>query len=92
MPQTVNSSHGLILFNPYIEPLSGTTSLGQSWPGSDDNKGVLRISQNLGITGASPSDFLVSYQDTRWKGSYPAAEKQSMYSTAPNDWAINIRH
>ena len=28
-------------------------------------------------------------QDTCWRwGSYPSAEKQSVYSTAPADWAI----
>ena len=27
-------------------------------------------------------------QDTRWGGSYPSTEKQSVYSTAPADWAI----
>ena len=27
------------------------------------------------------------YQDTRWEGSYPSGEKQSVYSTAPADWA-----
>ena len=26
-------------------------------------------------------------QDTRWVGSYPSAEKQSVYFTAPADWA-----
>ena len=25
-------------------------------------------------------------QDTSWGGSYPSAEKQSVYSTAPADW------
>ena len=30
-------------------------------------------------------------QDTRWGGgSYPSAEKQSVYSTAPADWAIEV--
>ena len=31
-------------------------------------------------------------QDTRWCGSYPLTEKQSVYSTGPADWAsINIK-
>ena len=77
-------------------------------------KGYSRISQRPSITGTSPSDRLVSYQnirlgcltllqrssrcilqlqptgsqDTRWEGrSYPFAEGQSVYSTAPADWA-----
>ena len=29
-------------------------------------------------------------QDTHWAGSYPSAEKQLVYSTAPADWANAI--
>ena len=36
-------------------------SLWASGPGSDGNEGVLRIPQCSSITGASPSDCLVSY-------------------------------
>ena len=46
---------------------------GQSGPGNDGNKGVPRISQSTSITRTSPSNCLVSYQDTRWGGSYPSA-------------------
>ena len=49
--KTVNSrNHSLDLFDPYIGPLSGATTLGQSGPGSDGNKGVLRIPQSICIT------------------------------------------
>ena len=41
--------------------LSGTSTLGQSRPGSDGNEGVRHIPQSSNITGASPSDSLVSY-------------------------------
>ena len=41
--------------------LSSTTTPGQSEPGSDGNEGLLQIPQNSIITGASPSDCLVSY-------------------------------
>ena len=51
---------------PIHRTLSGATTLGQSGPGSDGNKGVLRIPQSSSITGASLSDCLVSYQDTHW--------------------------
>ena len=70
-------------------PLSGATTPGQSGPGSNSNKGVLRIPQSYSIAGTSPSDCLVSYPGHMlgW-GSYPSAEKQSVYSTAPADWAI----
>ena len=74
---------------PIDRGLSGATTPGQSGPGSNGNEGVLCIPQNSSITGTSPSDCLVSYiQNTSFGVSYPSAEKQSMYSTAPADWAI----
>ena len=51
----------LVLFNPYIGPLSGATTPGQSGPGSDGNEGVLCIPQSSSIAGTSSSDCLVSY-------------------------------
>ena len=41
--------------------LSDATTLGQSGPGSDGNKGVLRIPQSSSITGTSLSDCLEWY-------------------------------
>ena len=41
--------------------LSGATTLTQSGPGSNGNEGVLHIPQRSWITGASPSNCLVSY-------------------------------
>ena len=41
--------------------LSGDTTPSQSGPGSDSNEGVCHIPQTSSITGASPSDCLVSY-------------------------------
>ena len=76
----------LVLFNPWIGPLSGATTPGQSGPGSDGNEGVLHIPQST--AGTSPSDCLVSYLGhSCGVGSYPSAEKQSVYSTAPADLA-----
>ena len=49
----------LVLFNPYILPLSGVTT--QSGAGSDDNEGVLCIPQSSSITRTSPSGCLLSY-------------------------------
>ena len=63
---------------------------GQSGPGSDGNEGVLRIPQSSSIAGTSPSDCLVSYPGHSLGSSYPSAEVQSVYSTAPADWAIGI--
>ena len=68
--------------------LSGATTPGQSGAGSIGNEGVLCIPQNSSITGASPLDCLMSYPGhSLEEKSYPSAEKQSVYSTAPADWA-----
>ena len=66
---------------------------GQSGPGSNGNEGVLRIPQGPSITGTSPSDCLVSYpgHSLGRGGSYPSAEVQSVYSTAPANWANLLR-
>ena len=53
---------------------------------SDGNEGALNIPQSSSITGASPSDGLVSYPGHSSRDSYHSAEIQSMYSTAPDDW------
>ena len=63
--------------------LSGATNPGKSEPGSNGNEGVLCISQSSSITGASPSDCLVSYLGHSLGKFYPSAEKQSVYSAAP---------
>ena len=54
------------------------------------NERVLYIPQSYGITGASPSDCLVSYPGHYFKvGDLPAsAEMQLVYSTTPLDLAI----
>ena len=71
--------------------LSGATTLGQSGPGSNVKEGVLCIPQSPSIPGTSPSDCLVSYPGhSGWGGSYPSAEMQSVYSTAPADRAKKI--
>ena len=67
--------------------LTGAIIPGQSGPGSDVNKGVFRIPQTSNITGTSPSDYFVSYLGHSMGGSYPSAEKQLVYSTAPADRA-----
>ena len=72
---------------PIDRTLSGATTLGQSGPGSNGNEVVLLIPQSSCITGTSPSDCLVSYLGHLLGESYPSAEKQSVYSTAPADWA-----
>ena len=44
-----------------MRPLSVAITPGQSVPGSNGNKGVLRIPQSPSLTGTSPPDCLVSY-------------------------------
>ena len=79
--QTIFSS-----IQPIDRALSGATTPGQSGPESDGNEGVLRIPQSSSIAGTSPSDCLMSYPGhSLGGGSYPSAEKQSVYSTAPAD-------
>ena len=66
--------------------LPGATISGQGGPGSDVNDGVICILQSSSIIGTSPSDCLVSYPGHSLGGrSYPSAEVQSVYSTAPVD-------
>ena len=67
--------------------LSGATTLSQSGPGSDGNKGILCILQSSSITGTSPSDWLMLYTGHSLGESYPYTEIQSVYFTAPADWA-----
>ena len=74
---------------PIDRALSGATTPSQSELGSDGNEGVLRIPQSSSTAGTPPSDCLVSYAGhSLGGGSYPSAEKQSVYSIAPADWAI----
>ena len=83
MQKTVTSrKHGLVL--------SGTTTPGQSGPGSDGNEEIIRIPHKSSITGTSPLDCLVSYPGHSLGESYSSAEMQSVYSTAPADWVICI--
>ena len=77
--------------NSSIWPIDMTlliaTTPGQSGPGSDGNEGVLCIPRNSSITGALSSDYLMSYTGHSLTDSYPSVERQSVYSTAPVDWA-----
>ena len=64
--------------------LASASTPGKSKLGSDDNEGVLLISQSSSITEPSPSDYLVSYPGNSFGDSCPSVETQSVYSTAPN--------
>ena len=71
---------------PIDRTLSGATPSGQSEPESDGNERVLCICQSP-RTGASPSDYFVSYPGHSLERSYPSAEMHFAYSIAPADWA-----
>ena len=70
--------------------LSGATAPGQSGSGSDGNEGVLHIPQSSNIHYWSLTIKLftvISRKLTRgW--SYPSAEMQLVYSTAPTKWTV----
>ena len=71
---------------PIDKTLLGSTTPSESGPGSDGNEGVLCIPQSFRIIRATLSDCLESYLGySLVEGSYPSAEKQSVYSTAPAD-------
>ena len=53
---------------------------------SNGNEGVLHISQ-ISEVGASPSVSLMSYPGHLLGKFHPSAEMQSVYSTAPANWA-----
>ena len=84
--------YGISIIVGYLKPnsidctLSGTTTLGQSRPASNDNEGV------LSIDGVSPSDCLESYPQDSFVEFYPSAEVQSVYSTDPPTGFVNYSY
>ena len=74
-----------------IWPIDRTLS-GATTPGQNGNEGLLHIPQNSSITGTSPSDCFVSHaRHSWWWWGVPSVEMQSVYSTAPVDWAKHIK-
>ena len=80
-----------VSFWPTDRTVSDATTRSQSGSRNDDNEEVLRIPQSSSITVTSRSDCFVLYLGYSLVGSYPSAEMQSVYSTAPADWAIWYR-
>ena len=79
-------SHSSFLLTDRI--LSSAPIPGQSGPGSDGNEGVIHILQSSSITRASPSDSLMSNSGHSLMGVVSlSAEMQSVYCTAPSNWA-----
>ena len=77
-----------VIFQTILFSIS-TQTMGQSGHGSNGNQGVLCIPESSSNTRTSPSDCFVSYpgHSLGRKGSYPSTEVQSVYSTAPAEWA-----
>ena len=73
---------------PIDRVLLGTTTRGLSGSGSDDNKRILHILERSGITGASPSDFLVSFTGYLFVESHFSAKMQSLHFTLPANCVI----
>ena len=65
--------------------LSGATTPGLIGPGSYGNDGVFGILQSTSITGASPSDCLISFSGHSLGESYLSAEILLAFSTASAD-------
>ena len=71
--------------NSSFWPITSTTTLGKSGPGSNDNEGVLHIPQSV-RTGDLPSKFSIIFKTLVRGGGYSTAEMQSTSSTAPAHW------
>ena len=70
--------------------LSGATTPDPSAPERDGYEGILHNPQSSCITGASPSDCFTSYSVHSLEESYPSAEMQSVYSSAPADFSFCV--
>ena len=88
---TLDYGRQLYFTRPIDGTLSGATTPVLSGPWSDDNEGVLRIPQSSSITEVLASDYLVSYPEHSLGESYLSVERQSVYSTAPANWANNVK-
>ena len=78
----------LVLFNPYIEPLSGATTPGSEWTWEQwQSRGAPHSPKPKHHWNFTIRLFSVIYR-TLIGRSYPSAEQQLVYSTAPADWAI----
>ena len=75
---------------PIGKTLSGAPTLGKSRPRSNGNERVLRIPQSSN-DGASPSDFLLSYQDTHWVGGILISpQRRNRCILQPSNWLGSI--
>ena len=78
-----------ILFDRYIGPYQVLPLRARVNQGALAMKEYSAFSQSSSITRASLSESLVSYaENSLWRVFDHFAEMQSVYSTAPADWAI----
>ena len=77
----------LVLFNPKIGPYQVLPFQERMGLGVMAMKGCSAFPK-APTSGTSLSDCLVSYPGHSLRRSYPSAEVQSVYSTAPADWVI----
>ena len=73
---------------PIDRTLSGSTTPGQSGPRSDSNNEVLRIPKISSISGTSPSDCFMSYQDNGGVLSLCRDAVGVFYSPQPTGWLV----
>ena len=73
-----------------VRTLSGATTTSQTELGSDGHKELLHIPQSFSITGALPSDWLVSYRGHSFGESYHYAETRLVYFSAPADYEAPV--
>ena len=67
--------------------ISGATNPGQRGPRSDSNKGILHISPKIKHYWNLTIRLFSVISRNSFGGSFPSTEKQSVYSTAPANWA-----
>ena len=81
-----------VIFHPWIvpylvQPLRTRVDLGAM--GMKEYSALLKAPVMIG---SSHSDCLMSYHGHSLAGAYPSAKRQSVYSTASNDWVSSVWH
>ena len=76
----------LVLFNPKIGPYQVLPNRARVDLGAMEMKGCSIFPKASALLGPRHQTVLCVIQDTHW-GLTPSAEAQSVYSTAPADWA-----
>ena len=89
MESDIERQHGLALCPWPSSTQTYTTTLDQSKPGSGGKEGVSTFPKAPALQEPHHQIVRCYIQDTRLRGvSYACADVQSVYSTAPADWAV----